>query len=120
MAKPDAAFDAHLASLGDQRASLLAAGDDIPPYIAVLDGANMAAVRSTFKSALQEIADLNAQSGDTVAYGITPFTHMTKDQFASAYLTGKKDPSATPTGKWALRCFARSCKPNQSASPRAL
>ena len=74
----------------------------MPPNIAVLSaaaaagaaGAGLAKYRAAFKDALREIAALNNASGDTLAFGVTPFTHLPKDEFRAIYLGGKRAPAA--------------------------
>lgn len=96
-ADPDAAFDQHVAALRAQASSLAAAGAAVPPNAAAVSTANAAVLpryRAAFKANLQDIAALNNASGSTLAFGITPFTHLPKDEFAALYLTGKRAPAA--------------------------
>ncbi|KIY98102.1 cathepsin C [Monoraphidium neglectum] len=93
LADPDAAFAAHAAALGAARDALKVAGRAAPPHMAVLaDPANLGKYKSAFKKALKTIAALNARSGPSLAYGITPFVHMPHEEFAAAYLGGKRAP----------------------------
>jgi hypothetical protein len=90
---PDEAFDAHVSALVAQAAALRRAGRRPPPHATVLENADAAGLehyRETFKAALQEIAELNAASGSTVAYGVTPLTHLPREEFARLYLNGRK------------------------------
>jgi hypothetical protein len=92
-ADPDAAFDRHILDLGARKASLLANGRALTPNIAVLGNGSAASLqkyRAAFKQNLIEIAALNARPGANVAYGITAFTHMPKEEFKARYLGGKK------------------------------
>jgi hypothetical protein len=111
-----AAFEAHMANLfaeipgGLTRAATAAAAaaggggagggsigglpslPSLPPNLAVLlqaaasNGTARAARLRIFRTNLRNIRTQNARSGDTLAYGLTPFSHMTAREFSAAYL----------------------------------
>ncbi|KAI8475892.1 MAG: hypothetical protein J3K34DRAFT_403123 [Monoraphidium minutum] len=119
LANPAAAFTAHAARLRAEAAQLRAAGQALPPNIAALAAAEaqgegspaLARYRAAFASALVEIESLNAESGDSLAYGITPVAHLPKDEFRALYLSGKKDAALQTGGASTLRASAPySCK----------
>jgi hypothetical protein len=68
---------------------------EIPPALGVLAQALVAGANSTehqtrvraFQASLRRITALNANSGDELAYGITPFAHLTPSEFRRLYLS---------------------------------
>lgn len=108
-ADPDAAFTAHISGLTERRVSLVARGRDLPAHLAMLgDGADVEGMKAAFKANLKSIAKLNAKSR-TAAYGITPFTHMTKEQFKATLLGGKKRAASGAAGRAAVINAAFTC-----------
>lgn len=97
----DGAFEAHMSALFDRGGRLRAdeamnadaASASLPPNLAVLAAAAAgnatarAARLRIFRSNLRKIRAQNARSGDDLAFGITPFSHLTPDEFRAMYLT---------------------------------
>ncbi|KIZ01703.1 Cysteine proteinase 2 [Monoraphidium neglectum] len=111
-ADPDAAFDRHILDLGARKASLLANGRALTPNIAVLGNGSAASLqkyRAAFKQNLIEIAALNARPGANVAYGITAFTHMPKEEFKARYLGGKKASASGTSRAAAVKAAGYTC-----------
>lgn len=120
-ADPEAAFAAQAAALTAMAAAAAAAGVAPPPEAAALTS-DPAKARATFLESLKEIAALNAASGPTLAYGITPFTHLTDEEFRRLFLSGVRqgnDPQAAmgePTGRRAGVRVAEGQGPSWDAS----
>lgn len=66
---------------------MTAAGRPLPPNLETLTSDPVKS-KARFLEALKEISALNAASGPSLAYGVTPFAHMTKDEFRRHYLSG--------------------------------
>jgi hypothetical protein len=99
---PDAAADAYFRDATARRAAALSDGRDVPAALAGLGSpAALKRARRVFKQNLREIARLNRESGDTLAYGITKMAHLTPAEFKRLYLSGRNAhpqviPQATP------------------------
>ncbi|KAI8475894.1 MAG: hypothetical protein J3K34DRAFT_479002 [Monoraphidium minutum] len=121
LANPAAAFTAHAARLRAEAEQLRAAGQALPPNIAALvaaeaegeGGPALARYRAAFASALVEIESLNAESGDSLAYGITPVAHLPKDEFRALYLSSKKAAAPQTGGATAMAVYSLpyTCQP---------
>jgi hypothetical protein len=93
---PDAAWEAYLAG---QRAQIAAAqaspsaARELPERLAVLaadasaGAPGLARRKRVFLRNLRDINRRNAESGDTLAFGINDFTHLTDKEFQRIYLS---------------------------------
>jgi hypothetical protein len=93
---PAAAADAYFKTALARRAAAVSGGRDVPAALAHLGSpAALKRARAVFKRNLRDIARLNRESGDALAYGITGLTHLTQAEFKQLYLSGfKPNPRA--------------------------
>lgn len=95
--EPSKAAAAYFASLDARAANLTADGAELPAALASYaagvragGGAARAAYERNFLATLSEVVALNRAADDDVSYGINHMAHLSSDEWARMYTTGRR------------------------------